>query len=447
LTRISTLVLAIATGCLLVSSAGADVARLSTLSGQKGTLWVVNRGGDTVTSYVGSTGKVLATISVGRVPNSVVVAPGTDKAYVTNEVSNTVSVISTMTREVIKTIKVPSDPHHIRTSRDGRRLYVSEYATNKVAVINTSTDSVVAEYATNPNSAARNHSSWITRDRKTLYLVNEGVNEVTAVDARSGDRIFSLAVGNKPSEIIVAPNGKRAYVSIRGSENKIRAINLTGRRLAGEVSLGQQPDTLQLTPDGKLLLVGMRGSPAELDIIAAPSLTFVATVTVAEAGTIAGHNWISANGRYSFITYEGGSAPGVAVVDHRAGHRVVATYTYPGGGRPHGIYYDDPAEIEGPAVLISPRATATVHAIPIRIACAAQAVGFCRGHVTLDALGSAGFSVSVGRVAHVQLKLSKKALSRLLSAKRLRVRATAVAHDQLGNSRATTTFVTVSAPR
>ena len=167
-----------------------------------------------MTSYVGSTGKVLATISVGRVPNSVVVARGTDKAYVTNEVSNTVSVISTMTREVIKTIKVPSDPHHIRTSRDGRRLYVSEYATNKVAVINTSTDSVVAEYATNPNSAARNHSSWITRDRKTLYLVNEGVNEVTAVDARSGDRIFSLAVGNKPSEIIVAPNGKRAYVSI-----------------------------------------------------------------------------------------------------------------------------------------------------------------------------------------------------------------------------------------
>jgi Lactonase, 7-bladed beta-propeller len=177
-------------------------------------------------------------------------------------------------------------------------------------VINTTTDALIAEYDTHPSAAARNHSSWITRDRKTLYLVNEGVNEVTAINASTGKMIFSLAVGNRPSEVLVAPGGRTAYVSVRGSENKIKAIDLKKHAVVGEVSLGQQPDTLQLTPNGKLLLVGMRGLPAELDVVAVPSLTVVAAVTVAEAGTLAGHNWISANGRYSFISYEGGSRAG-----------------------------------------------------------------------------------------------------------------------------------------
>jgi hypothetical protein len=33
--------------------------------------------------------------------------------------------------------------------------------------------------------------------------------------------------------------------------------------------------------------------------------------------------------------YEGGSSPGVAVIDHRDGNQVVARLSYP--GRPHGV--------------------------------------------------------------------------------------------------------------
>ena len=447
MTRVLILVFAALTSSLTISSAGAADARSSALSGQRGTLWVVNRFTDNVTAYDGSTGRVLATITVGKQPNSVVVAPGTDKAYVTNEVSNTVSVISTMTREVVKTIKVPSDPHHIRTSRDGRRLYVSEYATNRVAVINTTTDELIAEYDTHPSAAARNHSSWITRDRKTLYVVNEGVNEVTAINASNGKMIFGIAVGNRPSEVVVAPGGRTAYVSVRGSENKIKAIDVKKHAVVGEVSLGQQPDTLQLTPNGKLLLVGMRGLPAELDVVAVPSLTVVAAVTVAEAGTLAGHNWISANGRYSFISYEGGSRAGVAVVDHKTGHRVVARYPYPGGGRPHGVFYDDPAGTEGPAVAISPRARATGNAVGIDVGCSARAVGFCHGRLTLAGLGSGRLSATAGRSTRVRVKISKTGLTRLTAAGQLRVRASVIARDQLGNSRKTARLVTVTAPR
>jgi YVTN family beta-propeller protein len=428
-----------------MGTAGGAPARSSDLQGQRGTLWVVNRSNDDVTAYDGRSGSVLATIAVGKQPNSVVAAPGTDKAYVTNEISDTVSVISTMTKEVVKTIPVASDPHHIRTSIDGRRVYVSKFATNKVAVIDTATDTVVAEYTAHPSASARNHSSWIATDGRTLYLVNEGVNEITAIDAGSGAQSFALPVGNRPSEVLVAPGGRRAYVSVRSGENKIKAIDLTTRTLTGELSLGQQPDTLQLTPNGKLLLVGMRGSPAQLVVVDGPALTVVATVNVAEAGTTGGHNWISANGRYSFITYEGGSSPGIAVVDHNAGHTVVARYPYPGGGRPHGVYYDDPAATEGPAVLIAPRATASRRGIAIRVTCSAEAIGFCRGRVTLTGIGGNSLSAGAGRSVRVRLKPSKAALAKIVAARRVRARATVVARDQLGNARTTARVVLVTA--
>jgi hypothetical protein len=54
-----------------------------------------------------------------------------------------------------------------------------------------------------------------------------------------------------------------------------------------------------------------------------------------EAGTIGGHQWTSPSGRYTFASFEGGTKPGVAVIDHRAGNQVVQTLDYP--GRPHGV--------------------------------------------------------------------------------------------------------------
>ena len=51
--------------------------------------------------------------------------------------------------------------------------------------------------------------------------------------------------------------------------------------------------------------------------------------------TIAGHQWTSRNGRFTFAAYEGGTSPGVAVIEHKQGSAVIGTLDYP--GRPHGV--------------------------------------------------------------------------------------------------------------
>ena len=55
-------------------------------------------------------------------------------------------------------------------------------------------------------------------------------------------------------------------------------------------------------------------------------------------GALTGHQWLSRNGRFTFIALE---SPGqIGVVDNRV-RSLVTTYPYPNGGnRPHGVFYE-----------------------------------------------------------------------------------------------------------
>jgi hypothetical protein len=164
-------------------------------------------------------------------------------------------------------------------------------------------------------------------------------------------------------------------------------------------------------------------------------MTLTKVVDVADALTTAGHNWMSANGRYSFVAFQGGASPGVAVVDHNT-NTVVSSFDYPGGGQPHGIYYDDPAATAGPAVTVGPREVRVMLArrVALKITCSAETIGFCRGRLTLLGAGAA-FSVDSGTARLVHVTLTKP----LHEKKTVPVKITAV--DQLGTSRTTTTTV------
>ncbi len=431
------LVLAAIVSAALIASVAFAVAGQtapSQLPGQRGTLWVVNKPRNEVAAFDGKTGALLGTVPVGRSPNSVVVAAQKAKAYVTNEDSNDVTVISTMTRTAIATIPVGPDPHHIRTSLDGSRVYVTEYATNRVAVIDTATDKVVSEFTTSTDPNAKTHSVWITPDRKTLWVANEVASTVTGLDAATGAIEFTVPVVIRPSEVLVSPNGQKAYVTNRSTKNEVTRIDVATRAVDAEVAIPAQPDTLQLSPDGKLLDVALRGTPAQLAVVDTTTMTLAKVIDIAGLGTIAAHNWLSANGRYAFVSYEGGDAPGIAVVDHRT-NEVVSRIDYPGGGRPHGVYYDDPASTEGPAVVLGPAKLRVSRAgtVALRVTCSADAVGSCKGTVSL-AGGKAAFSLAAGATTTVRLRVRA-------TAKKVVVKASAI--DLLGNTRTSARAVTL----
>jgi hypothetical protein len=147
---------------------------------------------------------------------------------------------------------------------------------------------------------------------------------------------------------------------------------------------------------------------------------------------LTGHNWLSANGRYTFVSLD--DPGGVGVIDHRT-NSIVATWPYPGGGSVHGMFYDDPGATGGPGMSIPARGALVgrngVARVPV--ACAEETAGSCRGTLLLakggQALGSARFALRVGTSASVAVKLTGRALKVLARNDTLAARATAKASD------------------
>ena len=321
---------------LAVVLATATASASSGLPGASGTIWVTERSGNTVTAFDAATGAVLRTTTVGAAPIGVTSLPGSNrKTYSSDENANQVSVIDEDSGAVIKTIAMGPRPHHLMLSPNNQYIYVAEFGSNQIGVVDTDLDARVAGYVASTNPAARTHAVWINQYGRSLYATNSVANTISKLDAQTGVLLWELPIGNNPSEILVTPDDRTAYVSVR-NENKIRIVDLSGDipAIVGEQVIGTQPDTLQLTNDRKWLIVGLRGTPATMALMNTDTL---AVRHVALTGTTTGHQWLSANSKYTFIAVE--TPGGVAVVDNDAGAQV-AFYPYPGGSRPHGVYYE-----------------------------------------------------------------------------------------------------------
>jgi DNA-binding beta-propeller fold protein YncE len=210
-------------------------------------------------------------------------------------------------------------------------------------VVDTSTDTEIAHYPASDRSGALTHAVWISNDGKNLYATNGGAaNTISKLDAATGTILWEFDIGNNPSEILVTQDDKLAYVSVR-NEHKIKLVDVSGETpvVIGEAEAKNQPDTLSLTNDGKTLVVGLRASPlmpARARAALIDTQTLATTYVEMPQHTTTGHQWLSANGKYTFMAVESPGA--VAVIDNEAAE-VVAEYAYPdGGSRPHGVFYE-----------------------------------------------------------------------------------------------------------
>jgi YVTN family beta-propeller protein len=340
----------LSTVVVTLAVAAAAGATKPNIPGTSGTVWAVERfdgGVNTLAGFDAGTGEVLGVVPIGRRPIGVTAPHGTGKVYTADERSNQLSVLDKDTFTVVKTIPTgpASFPHHVMASPDGKFVYFGRYNTNTVGVVDTSTDEMVAVWQASANPLAKTHAVWITNDGKDLYATNEGATPLlqgtlSKLDPRTGERIWEVEVGRRPSEVLVTPNGKTAYVTIR-NDDKARVFDVSGEAPAplGQTVIGVQPDTMQMTNDGQTLVVGLRSIPQmalmDTETLEVRSVTFPGYF-------ISGHEWLSANAKYTFIALEsldltkGGA---IGVVDNDSGE-ILDIWTYPGGPQPHGVFYE-----------------------------------------------------------------------------------------------------------
>lgn len=334
--------LALLFALLLAATAGVAGAAPARIPGASGTLFVTERtpATSTVTALDAASGDVLWTSPTGPAPIGVTKPHGTEKVYTSDENANQMSVFDARTGAPVGVIPMGARPHHLMASANGKRIYVGEFGQNTIGVVDTSSDVAVAHYVASANPAARTHAVWISNDGKDLYAANSVANTISKLDAITGTLDWELPIGNNPSEILVTQDDKLAYVSVR-NEDTIKLVDVSGDApvVIGAAEAKSQPDTLSLTNDGQTLVVGLRASPtgrARAGLIDTDALT--TRYVEMPSHTTTGHQWLSANSKFTFMAVESPGA--VAVIDNVAG-AVVDEYPYPGGGsRPHGVFYE-----------------------------------------------------------------------------------------------------------
>jgi outer membrane protein assembly factor BamB len=233
-----------------------------------------------------------------------------------------------------------SRPHHVHASVGGNLIAMGLFGTDMVAVVDTHNDSLLGPWDSNPlTTNGRVHAAVFSKDGNSLYLASDASNEVIALDPRTGEVFWRMTVPGA-HELAVTHDGKTAYVS-RRTANRLAVINLEDQTFQDVLVLGL-PDSLRLSANERLLTIGLRTMPAQMAVVDTWTFDYqiVNLSAPGETTTLAGHQWTSPSGRYTFAAFEGGSNPGVAVIDHQAGNQVVQRLGY--SGRPHGVEHVRP---------------------------------------------------------------------------------------------------------
>jgi PQQ-like domain len=342
---LSALVLAALASAALASLAAGGPTASAELRGIHGTVWVANRGAHTIRGFDAATGVVVREVAMapGSQPGDLAYARG--KLYVAEEFGTppAIAIVDPEAGAVVGRIPMApgSRPHHVHTSRSGRLVAFGLYGTDDVAVVDTRTDTLLGPWDTNPAPGAesgRAHAAVFSPNGRILYVASDASNEVVALDPRTGEVLWRLAVAGA-HELAVTLDGKTAYVA-RRTANRVSVIDLRRHDAYTDVLTLALPDTLRLAAGDRLLTVGLRAMPAQVAVVDTRTFAYelVQIGPFADATTLAGHQFTSPNGRYTYAAFEGGSRPGVDVIDHRAGNSVVASFAYP--GRPHGVTFD-----------------------------------------------------------------------------------------------------------
>jgi YVTN family beta-propeller protein len=245
-----------------------------TISADGSTLYVADNLADSMTEVKLDpnrvTGTVLAPVSVGHNPYTIVLNEDGKKAYVSNWGASTVSVLNVAgaVPTVVQTIQVGTHPNAMALNAKAHELYVANADSDTITVIDTTKDVVVrtisvAPFAGAPFGASPNGLA-ISPNGKTLYVANATDNDVAVIRlAQQGapDRVLGLIpTGWFPAGVVVSANGKQLYVINSkglGAGPNVKGANpylspeqtpdqYVGSMMVGTVSIIGVPDQDQL---------------------------------------------------------------------------------------------------------------------------------------------------------------------------------------------------------
>lgn len=186
-----------------------------------------------------NTRKVMAEIPTGQVDSHMfVVTPDGSRAYTANVFAGNVSVLDLRKHSLLTTIPVAGEIQRISISPDGRKVYTHDQEKPRIAVIDAATNAI-STWWTVPSIV---YSSAPTPDGHWL-IANALAGKIFVLDTSSGKLAHSYDIPAASGEVLVLPDGSRAFVSCPQA-GTIEVLNLKTWQLESPIQLTKGVDGL-----------------------------------------------------------------------------------------------------------------------------------------------------------------------------------------------------------
>ncbi|PKM06607.1 MAG: hypothetical protein CVV14_11930 [Gammaproteobacteria bacterium HGW-Gammaproteobacteria-4] len=164
---------------------------------------------------------------------------------------------------------------------DGRLAFVPNYDDASVSVIDLWNGTVRATVAV----GAKPSGGAVLPGDSDYAVAVRGENRIAFINTASKTVVGSLAdgIGESPFSVVLAPNGRLAFVNNTASHD-ISVIALPERRVIARIPTGEIPIVMAVHPSGETLWVSCEGSHT-LDVIAIPRAWREAVADAAAEGT------------------------------------------------------------------------------------------------------------------------------------------------------------------
>jgi len=213
-----------------------------------GTKLLVSSAG-TENAYVvdAKTGKALATIAVGAVPQGVAIGPHGRFGLAVSAGTDSVTVIDMRTHQPVKTIKVGKTPHNARVTADGKLAYVTLQGGTGVAVLDMHNLAKVGEI---PVPGVHGpHNLDLSANGRALW-VRDLTGSVAAVDLKTRKELAVIPVAPGHAGIDVVPGGR--YVFTGGiAGHVVDVIDPATFKVVKQIDVGQGPHGVRASTDGR----------------------------------------------------------------------------------------------------------------------------------------------------------------------------------------------------
>jgi YVTN family beta-propeller protein len=239
---------------------------------------------------------VVATLSVGSGPLTLVAGPYSKFVYVANYESNNISVIDTATNTVqANPISAESNPSALAITPNGKYLYVA--TGENVSVIKAS-NGVLGNVFLNAFGEAID--AVISPDGSLAYFPDSISKQISVIDTHKKALLAPITLRAIPISTVFSPDGAYAYAAIPGrggQKGSVAIIDTSSRTVVSYIDM-KQPWYLTMSPDGQTLYAADQASPGRTSVIDTSTNSVIKTFSV---GSAQSQSAVTPDGKYLYV--------------------------------------------------------------------------------------------------------------------------------------------------